>query len=400
VTFQKVVLGTPLAASATRVLLLGSGELGKEVAIELQRFGCEVIAVDRYPNAPAMQVAHRSHVINMLDGDALRAVIEKERPRLIVPEIEAIATQALVELEAEGFTVVPTARAARLTMDREGIRRLASEKLQIKVSPYRFADTEAEYREAVRQLGMPCVVKPVMSSSGKGQSVVHSAADIEPAWHYSQQGGRTGSGRIIVEGFVQFDYEITLLTVRHNGQTTFCDPIGHLQAAGDYRESWQPQAMSAMALAESKRIAQAITAELGGNGVFGVEFFIAGDEVYFSEVSPRPHDTGLVTLISQDLSEFALHARAILGLPIPVIRQRGPAASCALLVEGDSTNIRFENVELALTEPDTALRLFGKPEVRGHRRMGVSLALGNSIDEARAKARAMTQTLLEGVRLE
>ena len=399
-TFQEVVLGTPLAASATRVLLLGSGELGKEVAIELQRFGCEVIAVDRYPNAPAMQVAHRSHVINMLDGDALRAVIEKERPRLIVPEIEAIATQALVELEAEGFTVVPTARAARLTMDREGIRRLASEKLQIKVSPYRFADTETEYREAVRQLGMPCVVKPVMSSSGKGQSVVHSAADIEPAWHYSQQGGRTGSGRIIVEGFVQFDYEITLLTVRHNGQTTFCDPIGHLQAAGDYRESWQPQAMSAVALAESKRIAQAITAELGGNGVFGVEFFIAGDEVYFSEVSPRPHDTGLVTLISQDLSEFALHARAILGLPIPVIRQRGPAASCALLVEGDSTNIRFENVELALTEPDTALRLFGKPEVRGHRRMGVSLALGNSIDEARAKARAMTQTLLEGVQLE
>ena len=399
-TFQKVVLGTPLASSATRVLLLGCGELGKEVAIELQRFGCEVIAVDRYPNAPAMQVAHRSHVINMLDGDALRAVIEKERPRLIVPEIEAIATQALVELEAEGFTVVPTARAARLTMDREGIRRLASEKLQIKVSPYRFADTETEYREAVRQLGMPCVVKPVMSSSGKGQSVVHSAADIEPAWHYSQQGGRTGSGRIIVEGFVQFDYEITLLTVRHNGQTTFCDPIGHLQAAGDYRESWQPQAMSAAALAESKRIAQAITAELGGNGVFGVEFFIAGDEVYFSEVSPRPHDTGLVTLISQDLSEFALHARAILGLPIPVIRQRGPAASCALLVEGASTNIRFENVEQALTEPDTALRLFGKPEVHGHRRMGVSLALGNSIEEARAKARAMTQTLLEGVRLE
>jgi len=400
VTFQKVVLGTPLAASATRVLLLGSGELGKEVAIELQRFGCEVVAVDRYPNAPAMQVAHRSHVINMLDGQALRAVIEKERPRLIVPEIEAIATQALVELEAEGFTVIPTARAARLTMDREGIRRLASEKLQIKVSPYRFADTEAEYREAVLQLGMPCVVKPVMSSSGKGQSVVRSAADIEPAWHYSQQGGRTGSGRIIVEGFVPFDYEITLLTVRHNGQTTFCDPIGHLQAEGDYRESWQPQAMSAAALAESKRIAQAITAELGGNGVFGVEFFIAGDEVYFSEVSPRPHDTGLVTLISQDLSEFALHARAILGLPIPVIRQRGPAASCALLVEGDSANVCFENVQHALTEPDTALRLFGKPEVRGHRRMGVSLALGDSIEEARAKARTMTQTLLEGVRLE
>lgn len=399
-TSQKVVLGTPLTTSATRVLLLGSGELGKEVAIELQRFGCEVIAVDRYPDAPAMQVAHRCHVVNMLDGAALRAVIEKEQPRLIVPEIEAIATPALVELEAEGFTVVPTARAARLTMDREGIRRLASEKLQIKVSPYRFADTEAEYREAVRELGMPCVVKPVMSSSGKGQSVVRSATDIEPAWKYSQQGGRTGGGRIIVEGFVQFDYEITLLTVRHNGQTAFCDPIGHLQADGDYRESWQPQAMSAAALAESQRIAHAVTAELGGNGVFGVEFFIAGDEVYFSEVSPRPHDTGLVTLISQDLSEFALHARAILGLPIPVIRQRGPSASCALLVEGDSANIRFEHVERALTEPDTALRLFGKPEVRGHRRMGVSLALGSSIEEARAKARAMTQTLLEGVQLE
>ncbi len=399
-TFRKIVLGTPLAASATRVMLLGSGELGKEVAIELQRFGCEVIAVDRYPDAPAMQVAHRSHVINMLDGQALRAVVEKERPRLIVPEIEAIATQTLIELEAEGFTVVPTARAARLTMDREGIRRLASETLQIKVSPYRFADTETQYREAVRQLGMPCVVKPVMSSSGKGQSVVRSAADIEPAWTYSQQGGRSGGGRVIVEGFVQFDYEITLLTVRHNGQTTFCDPIGHLQAEGDYRESWQPQAMSAVALSESKRIAQVITAELGGNGIFGVEFFIAGDEVYFSEVSPRPHDTGLVTLISQDLSEFALHARAILGLPIPVIRQRGPAASCALLVEGDSADIRFQNVERALTEPDTALRLFGKPEVRGHRRMGVSLALGDSIEEARAKARAMTQTLLEGVRLE
>lgn len=381
-------------------MLLGSGELGKEVAIELQRFGCEVIAVDRYPNAPAMQVAHRSHVINMLDGQALRALVEHERPRLIVPEIEAIATPALVELEAEGFTVIPTARAARLTMDREGIRTLAAETLDLKTSPYRFADSEEEYREAVRALGMPCVVKPVMSSSGKGQSLVRTAADVAAAWTYSQQGGRAGGGRIIVEGFVEFDYEITLLTVRHNGRTSFCDPIGHLQIDGDYRESWQPQAMSAVALAESQRIAEAITTSLGGAGLFGVELFIAGDTVYFSEVSPRPHDTGLVTLISQDLSEFALHARAILGLPIPVIRQRGPAASCALLVSGDSSNVRFENVERALTEPDTAVRLFGKPEVRGHRRMGVALALGSNIEEARSKARAMTQTLLAGVRLD
>ena len=394
-----MVLGTPLSASGTRVMLLGSGELGKEVAIELQRFGCEVIAVDRYANAPAMQVAHRSHVISMLDGAALRALVERERPRLIVPEIEAIATPTLIELEAEGFTVIPTARAARLTMDREGIRRLAAETLGLKTSPYRFADTESEYRDAVRALGMPCVVKPVMSSSGKGQSVVRTPADIDPAWACSQQGGRAGGGRIIVEGFIRFDYEITLLTVRHNGQTSFCDPIGHLQIDGDYRESWQPQAMSAAALAESQRIAAAITGNLGGNGLFGVELFVTGDSIYFSEVSPRPHDTGLVTLISQDLSEFALHARAILGLPIPVIRQRGPAASCALLVSGDSGNVRFENVERALTEPDTAVRLFGKPDVRGHRRMGVSLALGASIDEARAQARAMTDILLEGVRL-
>lgn len=393
-------LGTPLSASGTRVMLLGSGELGKEVAIELQRFGCEVIAVDRYPNAPAMQVAHRSHVISMLDGKALRAVIEKERPQLVVPEIEAIATPTLLELEQEGYRIIPTARAARLTMDREGIRRLAAEQLQLRTSPYRFADTEAEYRAAVQALGMPCVVKPVMSSSGKGQSVVRTAADIDHAWAYSQQGGRAGGGRIIVEGFIRFDYEITLLTVRHNGQTSFCDPIGHLQIDGDYRESWQPQPMSAAALAESKRVAEAITKELGGNGIFGVELFVAGDTIYFSEVSPRPHDTGLVTLISQDLSEFALHARAILGLPIPVIRQRGPAASCALLVDGDSANIRFENVEHALTEPDTAIRLFGKPEVRGHRRMGVSLALGDTIDHAREKARTMTQALLEGVRLD
>jgi phosphoribosylglycinamide formyltransferase 2 len=391
-------IGTPLAPSGNRVLLLGSGELGKEVAIELQRFGCEVIAVDRYPNAPAMHVAHRSHVINMLDGAALAALIERERPQLIVPEIEAIATPTLLELEQKGFTVIPTARAARLTMDREGIRRLAAEQLGIKTSAYRFADSMAEYRDAIGELGMPCVVKPVMSSSGKGQSVVRTQADVEHAWEYAQAGGRAGKGRVIVEGFIKFDYEITLLTVRHGGRTTYCDPIGHLQIDGDYRESWQPQPMSAAALVESQRIANAVTTELGGNGIFGVELFIAGDTVYFSEVSPRPHDTGLVTLISQDLSEFALHARAILGLPIPVIRQRGPAASCALLVDGNSNDVRFENVDRALTEPDTAIRLFGKPEVRGHRRMGVSLALGATIEEARAKARKMTAAILEGVK--
>ncbi len=393
-------LGTPLAPSATRIMLLGSGELGKEVAIELQRFGCEVIAVDRYANAPAMQVAHRSHVVNMLDGTALRTLIERERPQLIVPEIEAIATATLIELESEGFNVIPTARAARLTMDREGIRRLAAETLGLKTSAYRFADTENEYRAAVETIGLPCVVKPVMSSSGKGQSLVRAASDIARAWTYSQQGGRAGGGRIIIEGFVRFDYEITLLTVRHNNSTTFCDPIGHLQIDGDYRESWQPQPMSTRALEESQRIAAAVTTELGGNGIFGVELFVAGDEVYFSEVSPRPHDTGLVTLISQDLSEFALHARAILGLPIPVIRQRGPAASCALLVDGDSDNVRFTNVGQALEQPDTALRLFGKPEVRGHRRMGVSLALADTIEAAREKARQITQTLLDGVGLD
>jgi phosphoribosylglycinamide formyltransferase 2 len=391
-------IGTPLSPSGTRVMLLGSGELGKEVVIELQRFGCEVIAADRYANAPAMQVAHRAHVINMLDGGALREVVQQERPQLIVPEIEAIATTTLIELEAEGFTVIPTARAARLTMDREGIRRLAAEELELKTSPYRFAGTQSEYRAAIAELGLPCVVKPVMSSSGKGQSVVRTQADVDRAWTYAQQGGRAGGGRVIVEGFIQFDFEITLLTVRHSGRTSFCEPIGHLQIDGDYRESWQPQPMSAAALAESQRIAEAITASLGGSGIFGVELFVAGETIYFSEVSPRPHDTGLVTLISQDLSEFALHARAILGLPIPAIRQRGASASCAILVEGDSSDIRFENVERALEQPDTALRLFGKPEVRGHRRMGVSLALGATIDEARAQARAMTQTVLEGVR--
>jgi len=392
-------IGTPLTASGTRIMLLGSGELGKEVAIELQRFGCEVIAVDRYPNAPAMQVAHRAHVINMMDGAALRALIERERPQLIVPEIEAIATPTLVEMEKEGWKVIPTARAARLTMDREGIRRLAAEELGLRTSPFRFADKFAEYEEAVRAIGLPCVVKPVMSSSGKGQSLVRSQAGVAAAWEYAQKGGRTGQGRVIVEGFVAFDFEITLLTVRHAGGTTFCDPIGHVQIDGDYRESWQPQPMTPVALKEAQRIAKAVTDNLGGFGVFGVELFVAGDTIYFSEVSPRPHDTGLVTLISQDLSEFALHARAILGLPIPVIRQRGPAASCAVLVEGDSNDIRFTGIEDALVRPDTALRLFGKPEVRGHRRMGVSLALGRDIEEARGKAREMTRIVCEGVQL-
>jgi phosphoribosylglycinamide formyltransferase 2 len=393
-------LGTPLSASATRVMLLGAGELGKEVAIELQRFGCEVIAVDRYAHAPAMQLAHRAHVIDMLDGEMLRALVERERPQLIVPEIEAIATPMLLQLEAEGFRVIPTARAARLTMDREGIRRLAAQELKLATSPYRFAGTEQEYRAAIAGLGLPCVVKPVMSSSGKGQSLVRAESEIDAAWRHAQRGGRAGAGRVIVEGFVHFDYEITLLTVRHAGGTSFCEPIGHLQVDGDYRESWQPQPMSAAALAQSQRIAAAITGNLGGSGIFGVELFIAGDEVYFSEVSPRPHDTGLVTLISQDLSEFALHARSILGLPIPAIRQRGPAASCALLVDGESANIRFTDVDRALAEPDTALRLFGKPEVRGHRRMGVALALGATLDAARAKARAMTAILRAGVQLD
>ena len=380
------VIGTPYAESATRVLLLGSGELGKEVAIELQRLGCEVIAVDRYEHAPAMQVAHRSHVISMLDGQALREVIEAEQPDYIVPEIEAIATATLVELEAEGYNVVPTAEAARLTMDREGIRRLAAETLGLPTSAYRFADTLDEYRAAVAAIGMPCVVKPVMSSSGKGQSLVREQADIDKAWEYAQSGGRAGQGRVIVEGFVDFDYEITLLTVRHIDGTSFCEPIGHRQEAGDYRESWQPQVMSEGALAEAKRVASTITEALGGRGVFGVELFVKGDQVWFSEVSPRPHDTGLVTLISQDLSEFALHARAILGLPIPVIRQVGPSASAVVLVQGQSANVSFGNLGAALKAPDTQLRLFGKPEVDGQRRMGVALARDESIEAAVAKA--------------
>lgn len=387
------MIGTPLSPSATRVLLCGSGELGKEVAIELQRLGCEVIAVDRYANAPAMQVAHRSHVISMLDGAALRAVIELEQPHYIVPEIEAIATDTLVELEAEGFTVVPTARAAQLTMNREGIRRLAAEELGLPTSPYRFADSFEDYAAAVAALGFPCVVKPIMSSSGKGQSLLRGEADVRKAWDYAQEGGRAGKGRVIVEGFIDFDYEITLLTVRHTGGTTFCAPVGHRQERGDYQESWQPQAMSALALAESERIARAVTEALGGRGLFGVELFIKGDQVWFSEVSPRPHDTGLVTLISQDLSEFALHARAILGLPIPAIRQVGPSASAVILVEGESQSVRFGNLQAALAEADTALRLFGKPEVSGQRRMGVALARDESVEAARAKALRAAQAV-------
>lgn len=380
-------IGTPLSATATRVLMCGCGELGKEVVIELQRLGCEVIAVDRYENAPAMQVAHRSHVISMLDGVALRQVIEQEKPDLIVPEIEAIATDTLAALEQDGFNVVPTARATQLTMNREGIRRLAAEELGLSTSPYQFAATKDEYLAAIDQVGMPCVVKPIMSSSGKGQSLVRSADDINHAWDYAQEGGRAGAGKVIVEGFVDFDYEITLLTVRHKGGTSFCAPIGHRQEKGDYRESWQPQAMSATALAESQRIGQAITDALGGRGLFGVELFVKGDQVYFSEVSPRPHDTGMVTLISQDLSEFALHARAILGLPVPVIRQHGPSASAVILVEGESTQPVFGNLAEALKETDTQLRLFGKPEVQGERRMGVALALDNSIELAIEKAK-------------
>lgn len=392
-------IGTPRKPSATRLMLLGSGELGKEVAIEAQRLGLEVIAVDRYADAPAMQVAHRAHVIRMLDRDALRELVLRERPQFIVPEIEAIATEELLALESEGFNVIPTARAARLTMDREGIRRLAAEELALPTSPYRFASTPEEYRQAVAAIGTPCVVKPVMSSSGKGQSVVRELAEIDHAWEYAQVGGRAGAGRVIVEGFIAFDYEITLLTVRHAGGTSFCDPIGHLQIAGDYRESWQPHPMSIAALKESQRIAERITSALGGRGLFGVELFVKGDSVWFSEVSPRPHDTGMVTMISQDLSEFALHLRAILGLPVPVIRQLGPSASSAILVEGESTNIRFSALDAALAEPDTSLRLFGKPEVSGQRRMGVSLAKAESIDEARAKARRITEIVTAGTRI-
>jgi len=382
----RVTLGTPLKANAFRVLLCGSGELGKEVAIELQRFGVEVIAADRYLNAPAMQVAHRSHVIDMLDAQALRNVVELEKPDLIVPEIEAIATAELVKLEQEGYRVIPSARAVDLTMNREGIRRLAAEELELRTSPYWFVETKELFVDAINAIGLPVVVKPVMSSSGKGQSTVTDQSQIDAAWDYAQTGGRAGKGRVIVEGFVTFDYEITLLTVRHSGGVSFCEPIGHRQEDGDYRESWQPQPMSAKALERSREVALKVTENLGGYGVYGVELFIHGDDVYFSEVSPRPHDTGLVTLVSQDLSEFALHARAILGLPIPVIRQHGPSASVVILPEGDSTEVAFSGLEQALSEQDVQLRLFGKPELSGRRRMGVALAKGSTIEEAKSKA--------------
>jgi phosphoribosylglycinamide formyltransferase 2 len=381
-------IGTPFTDGATRVMLCGSGELGKELVIELQRYGVEVIAVDSYANAPAMQVADRSHVISMLDGAALRAVIEAEKPHLIVPEVEAIATDTLAAIEAEGIaTVIPTARATQLTMNREGIRRLAAEELGLKTSSYRFAATEEEYHAAVADIGLPCVVKPIMSSSGKGQSTVKRAEDIQPAWDYAQKGGRAGKGKVIVEGFVEFDYEITQLTVRHACGTSFCEPIGHIQVDGDYRESWQPQPMSDLARERAKDCAKAITDALGGRGIFGVELFVKGEEIIFSEVSPRPHDTGMVTMISQDLSQFALHARAILGLPIPAIRLYGPSASAVLLVEGESQSITYSNLEKALAEPDTQIRLFGKPNISGKRRMGVALARATDIEKAREKAR-------------
>ena len=380
-------IGTPFSPTATRVLLCGGGELGKEVVIELQRLGVEVIVADRYDNAPAMQVAHRSHTLSMLDGRALRAIIEQEQPHYIVPEIEAIATDTLAELESEGYTVIPTARAAQLTMNREGIRRLAAEELGIKTSPYQFAKSREEFNEAISAVGLPCIAKPIMSSSGKGQSTIRKLSDINSAWEYAQQGGRTGAGKVIVEGFVDFDYEITQLTIRHAGGTTFCEPIGHIQIDGDYRQSWQPQPMSEQALASARDIAGRVTDALGGRGIFGVELFIKGDDVIFSEVSPRPHDTGMVTMISQDLSQFALHARAILGLPVPAIRQQGPSASSVLLVEGHSTQVCFENVEAALIEPDTQLRLFGKPEVNGQRRMGVALAKADTVKAAVEKAK-------------
>ena len=379
-------IGTPLSPSATKVLLCGAGELAKEVVIELQRFGCEVIAVDRYANAPAMQVAHRCHIINMLDGNELRKIIEVEKPDYIVPEIEAIATDTLVELEKEGFTVIPTAKATQLTMNREGIRRLAAEELKLPTSPYRFAATESEYKLAVKEIGFPCLVKPVMSSSGKGQSLLRSEADIESSWKYAQEGGRAGSGKVIIEGFVDFDYEITLLTVRHINGVSYCQPIGHRQENGDYRESWQPQPMSANALSLAKDIATKITEALGGYGLFGVELFVKGDQVWFSEVSPRPHDTGMVTLISQNLSEFALHARAILGLPIPLIEQYGASASAVLIANGDSDKVAFSNLDKVLSEADTDLRLFGKPEVKGIRRMGVALAKAPTVEKAVEKA--------------
>lgn len=379
-------IGTPLTSVGKKALLCGSGELGKELAIELQRYGVEVIALDKYPNAPAMQVAHRSYVFSMLDGPKLREVVECERPDFIIPEVEAIATEELVSLEKEGYRVIPTAQATLLTMNRKGIRKLAAETLSLPTSPYRFASNREEFESAVKEIGLPCVIKPIMSSSGHGQSVLRSINDIDKSWNIAQEGGRAGAGEVIVEGFVDFDYEITLLTVRHCAGTTFLAPIGHHQVDGDYRESWQPQPMSEKALALAQNIAGAITSALGGYGIFGVELFVKGDEVIFSEVSPRPHDTGMVTMISQDLSEFALHARAILGLPIPMVNFYGPSASKAIVVEGDGTMVEFDGIEQALSIPDVQIRLFGKPEVHGHRRMGVVLAKADSIENALSKA--------------
>lgn len=386
-------IGTPMSPTATKVVLCGSGELGKEFVIELQRYGVEVIALDKYANAPAMQVADRSYVVSMLDGKALREIIEKEKPDYIVPEVEAIATTTLMELEQEGFHVIPTAKATWLTMNREGIRRLAAEELGLPTSPYRFAATEEEFKAAVKEIGMPCVVKPIMSSSGHGQSVVRKEEDIDPAWHYAQEGGRAGAGKVIVEGFVNFDYEITQLTVRHINGTSFLEPVGHVQKDGDYRESWQPQVMSPVAKEKARQIAKQITDALGGRGIFGVELFVKGDDVIFSEVSPRPHDTGMVTMITQDLSQFALHARAVLGLPIPNIRFLGAGASRAVVVEGESSQLSFGNLEHVLDQPDTQLRLFGKPSVNGHRRMAVLLARAENVEEARRKTGVMMDHL-------
>ena len=388
-------IGTPMSPTATKVVLCGSGELGKEFVIELQRYGVEVIALDKYAHAPAMQVADRSYVLSMLDGKALREIIEKEKPDYIVPEVEAIATPTLLELEKEGFHVIPTAKATWLTMNREGIRRLAAEELNLPTSPYRFVSTEEEFKKAIQEIGMRCVVKPIMSSSGHGQSVIRKEEDIDPAWHYAQEGGRAGAGKVIVEGFIDFDYEITQLTVRHIGGTSFLEPVGHIQKNGDYRESWQPQMMSPKAKEKAREIAGKITEALGGRGIFGVELFVKGDHVIFNEVSPRPHDTGMVTMITQDLSQFALHARAVLGLPIPNIRFLGPGASRAIVVEGDSTQVSFGNLDKVLEQPDTQIRLFGKPEVHDHRRMGVLLARAENTDEARCK----TQTMLDNLKI-
>lgn len=378
-------IGTTFTKSGKKAVLCGSGELGKEVAIELQRYGVEVVALDKYANAPAMHIAHSSHVLSMLDGDALEAVIREEKPDYIIPEIEAIATDMLVKLEQDGFNVVPTANATRLTMNREGIRRLAAETLGLPTSPYRFASTREEFDKAVSEIGIPCVVKPVMSSSGHGQSIVKSPEDIDRAWHISQEGGRAGSGKVIVEGFVKFDYEITLLTVRHCAGTTFLNPIGHHQVDGDYRESWQPQMMTYEAMRKAQHIAKAITDALGGYGIFGVELFVTGNDVIFSEVSPRPHDTGMVTMISQDMSEFALHARAILGLPVPEVRFYGPSASKAIVVEGNTKEYEFCDLDKVLEEPGVQIRIFGKPEIAGHRRVGVLLATDETVEKALAK---------------